>query len=78
MEKWGYVTRSSKEPTTFSCCTKNIWSGFLDNIGNISKVDNRDIKARPLVNPEAIADGFGSHGQPCLSTRGDMGAYIAG
>jgi hypothetical protein len=59
-----YVTRGVEETAAFSRRAKDIWTRLLDDVRNISKVDDRDIKSRPLINPEAITDAFCSNRQP--------------
>jgi hypothetical protein len=59
-----YITGGIEESAAFSRRTKYIRTRFLDDVGDISEVDDRDIKSRPLINPEAITDGFSSNRQP--------------
>jgi hypothetical protein len=59
-----YITGGVEQSAAFSSRTEDIWAGLFDNVGNISEVDDRDIKSRPLINPEAITNAFSSNRQP--------------
>jgi hypothetical protein len=56
-----YISRGSEESATFGTDTKDIWTRFFDNVGNVSKMDDRNIKPRPLVDSATVTNGFSSN-----------------
>jgi hypothetical protein len=72
-----YITRGREKTTRFCSGTKNIWTRFLDNIGDVPEMNDGDVKSRPLVNSAAVTNCFGRNSQPKVSDEHNS-SYIAG
>jgi hypothetical protein len=68
------IRRCGEQGAALCGHTENVRTRLLDQILGVTGVDNRNVKATPLVNANHVADGFSGHGKHCRVVRNENDA----